>query len=172
MSINVRRAIPEDTGQILALVRELAEYEKCPDQAKATHADLHRAIFGEPSADDRGAGVAECLMGEIDGRVQGIALYFMNYSSWTGKAGVYLEDLFVRPSARGSGLGTSLLSALAKIAVERGCPRLEWSVLNWNTPAIGFYESLGAKAMSEWTVFRLSGEALLGLANRTTSGAR
>ncbi|MBC7771800.1 MAG: GNAT family N-acetyltransferase [Pyrinomonadaceae bacterium] len=169
MSITLRQATPADTADILALVRELAEYEKCPDQAKATHEDLQRAMFGAPSASDRCAGVAECLMGEIDGRVQGIALYFMNFSSWTGKPGVYLEDLFVRPAARGSGLGKALLARLAKIAVDRGCPRLEWSVLNWNESAIGFYQSLGAKAMNEWTVYRLSGEALERMAK--SSGA-
>lgn len=165
MKITLRQATPADTADILALVRELAEYEKCPDQAKATHQDLQRAMFGAPSASDPCAGVAECVMGEIDGRVQGIALYFMNFSSWTGKPGLYLEDLFVRPAARGSGLGTALLARLAKIAVDRGCPRMEWSVLDWNTSAVGFYESLGAKAMSEWTVFRLSGEALQRMAS-------
>jgi GNAT superfamily N-acetyltransferase len=158
--IVLRPATESDIPQILALIRELAEYEKAPDEAKATVAQVRRALFGDTSREGKGAGVAECVMGELDGQVQGMALFFMNYSTWTGQPGIYLEDLFVRPAMRGRGLGGALLRHLAKIAVTRGCTRLEWSVLDWNTPAIEFYKHLGAIPMDEWTVYRLKGEAL------------
>lgn len=145
-----------------SLIRELAEYEKSPEQAVATDAMLHQNLFGD-TLPGRGP-IAECLIGEIDGVAQGLALTFMNYSTWTGRPGVYLEDLFVRPAARGMGLGRALLAEVAAGAVARGCVRVEWSVLDWNAPAIEFYKALGAKAMSEWTVFRISGEALSRLA--------
>jgi len=172
MPITLRRATPADIPEILALVRELAEYEREPQAAVATPELMHRALFGEASVDSKGASVAECIMGEIDGRVQGMALFFMNFSTWKGKAGIYLEDLFVRPASRGKGLGKALLSHLAGIAVERGCPRFEWAVLDWNEPAIGFYRSLGAVPMSEWTVFRLGGESLERLAAEGRAVAR
>jgi GNAT superfamily N-acetyltransferase len=146
---------------ILALIRELAEYERAPEEAVATPELITRHLFGEGFG--RGP-TAECLIGEIDGRAEGMALFFHNFSTWLGKPGVYLEDLFVRPRARGRGLGKALLVHVAKIARERGCGRLEWAVLDWNEPAIGFYKSLGATAMDEWTVYRVSGEGLERLA--------
>lgn len=158
--IVLRPATEGDIPEILALIRELAEYEKAPDEAKATPEQIRRALFGDAKRDGKGAGVAECVMGEIDGQVQGVALYFMNFSTWTGQPGIYLEDLFVRPASRGRGLGGALLKHLAKIAVTRKCTRLEWSVLDWNTPAIEFYKHLGAIPMDEWTVYRLRGQAL------------
>lgn len=138
-----------------ALIRELAEYERDPGAAQATDADLHAALFG-----DGDRPVAECLIGEVDGEAQGMALFFTSFSTWTGRPGIYLEDLFVRPGARGRGLGKALLAAVAQIAVERGCRRVEWSVIDWNEPAIGFYKTLGARPMDQWTVWRVDGEAL------------
>lgn len=152
-TLAVRPATPADVPFILALIRELAEYERAPQEARATPDLLHDALFGPRPA-------CEALVGEIDGTPQGIAVFFHNFSTWTGRRGVYLEDLFVRPAARGAGLGQALLRRVAAIAVERGCPRMEWLVIDWNTPAIGFYESLGAKPLAEWTIHRLSGEAL------------
>lgn len=156
-SISVRPAVRGDVPLILQLVRDLAEYEKSSEQVVATTESLERFLFG--SGYGRGP-VVEALIGEIDGQPQGFALYFSNFSTWLATSGIYLEDLFVRPAARGAGLGRALLAELARIAVARGCGRLEWSVLNWNTSAIGFYEKLGARPQSEWTVFRLSGAAL------------
>jgi GNAT superfamily N-acetyltransferase len=152
----IRPATPADIPLILSLIRELADYEKAPDQACATPALLSRALF--PSAPD--SHHAECLIGELDGSPQGFALFFTNFSTWTGRPGIYLEDLFVRPAARGKGLGKALLTRLAAIAHSRGCARLEWAVLDWNTPAIDFYKALGATPMEEWTTFRVTGEAL------------
>src|SRR4051812_11624791 len=160
--LSVRAAKPDDIPLILALVRELALYEKAPEQVTATEETLRRNLFGEGFG--RGP-VAECVIGELDGAAQGFALFFMNFSTWLAKPGLYLEDLFVRPEVRGRGLGRALLGHLAKTAVERGCGRFEWSVLDWNTPAIGFYTALGAKPMDEWTVFRMTGEALERLAD-------
>lgn len=159
-SIAIRGAEPGDIGLILSFVRELAEYERAPEQAVATPEQMRRALFGDPAVDGRGAGVAECVIGLLDGEPQGFALFFHNFSTWSGRPGVYLEDLFVRPSARGSGLGRALLVHLAKIAVDRGCGRFEWSVLDWNEPALGFYRSLGAELMKEWIIHRVSGVAL------------
>jgi GNAT superfamily N-acetyltransferase len=154
---STRPAAPADIPLILALIRELADYERAPEQAVATDELLHRHLFG----DGLGRGpTAECLIGELDGRPEGFALFFHNFSTWLGKPGLYLEDLFVRPAARGRGLGKALFQRVAAIALERGCPRLEWSVLDWNTPAIGFYTSMGARPMDEWTVYRLTGPAL------------
>ncbi len=135
------------------MIRELAEYEREPQSAEATVPMITEALFGAKPA-------CEALMGEVDGGVQGFALFFHNFSTWKGRRGVYLEDLYVRPAARGAGLGKALFGAVAKIAVQRGCPRMEWSVLDWNTPAIEFYKRMGAVAMSEWTVHRLTGDAL------------
>jgi GNAT superfamily N-acetyltransferase len=160
----IRPATPADIPEILALIRELADYEKEPASAVATHADLHRALFGTSDVDGKGAGIAECLLAEQGGAIGGFALFFMNFSTWTGKPGIYLEDLFVRPALRGHGLGKALLVILAQIAVQRGCARMEWSVLDWNTPAIEFYRSLGAVAMDGWTVNRVTGPALQRLA--------
>ena len=154
-SISIRPAAPTDIPLILQLVRELAEYERAPEQAVATPELMRRALFGDPARDGRGAGIAECVIGEIDRIPQGLALWFHNFSTWTGKPGIYLEDLFVRPAARGKGLGKALFLHLAEIARQRGCGRYEWAVLDWNTPAIDFYKSMGANAMDEWTVYRM-----------------
>ncbi len=153
---SIRPATRADLPLILSLIRELAEYERDPGAVVATEQLLEQNLFDAP---DQPA-VASCVIGEIDGAPQGFALYFFNFSTWLGRPGLYLEDLFVRPSARGAGLGKALLLHLARIAVERGCGRMEWSVLDWNEPAIGFYKKLGAKPMDEWTVFRLTGDAL------------
>lgn len=157
MTLRIRPATPDDVGLILSLIRELAEYEREPASAVATPELIRLHLFGEGLG--RGPS-AECVIGEVDGAAQGFALFFHNYSTWIGKPGMYLEDLFVRPAARGAGLGKALLAHVARIAVERGCERFEWAVLDWNEPAIGFYERLGAKPMSEWTTFRLAGDAL------------
>lgn len=166
MPITLREATPADVPLIGAFIRELAEYERAPHLAQATDAQLHCALFGEPRRDDPASGIAECLIGEIDGVAQGLALYFHHFSTWTGRAGLYLEDLFVRPPARGKGLGAALFNALARIAVDRGCARMEWSVIDWNEPAIGFYKSKGAIAQDQWTIWRLSGEALSAVARQ------
>ncbi len=153
----VRPATPNDIPEILAFIRELAEYEREPAAAVATHADLLRDGFSEPRR-------FHCLIAESDGEPAGFALYFYAYSTWRGHAGIYLEDLFVRPAFRGKGIGKALLASVAAIAVAEGCPRFEWAVLNWNTPAIDFYQSVGAEPMSDWTTMRLSGDALASLA--------
>ncbi|MGP9020103.1 GNAT family N-acetyltransferase [Streptomyces sp. BR1] len=150
----IRTATPADIPVIHAMVRELAEYEKCLDDAKATEEQLHEALFGEHPA--AFAHIAET----DDGEPAGFALWFLNFSTWRGVHGIYLEDLYVRPDRRGGGHGKALLTELARICVERGYGRLEWSVLNWNTPSIAFYESLGARPQDEWTVYRLADEAL------------
>ncbi|MEJ8635795.1 GNAT family N-acetyltransferase [Streptomyces sp. MS2.AVA.5] len=152
----IREATPADVPEILAMIRELAEYEKAPQEARATPEQVHAALFGErPGAY---AHIAEA----DDGEVVGFALWFLNFSTWTGVQGLYLEDLFVRPD-RGGGYGKALLSELARICGERGYERLEWSVLDWNAPSISFYEALGARPQDEWTVYRLTGEALKSL---------
>ena len=155
--LQIRPATPADIPQILAFIRELAEYEKEPQAAVATEADLLRDGFSEPRR-------FHCLIASSAGQPAGFALFFFNYSTWRGHAGVYLEDLFVRPSFRGKGIGKALLASVAAAAVAEGCPRLEWAVLDWNTPAIDFYRSVGAIPMSEWTTMRVSGEALPALA--------
>lgn len=151
----IRAATPADVPRILDLVRELAVYEKEPDAVAATEADFHRALFPSDGAPSTFAHVAE-----VDGRVVGCAIWFLSFSTWTGTNGIWLEDLYVTPEHRGSGLGQALLATLASICVERGYHRLEWWVLDWNTPSIGFYESIGAIAQDEWTRFRLDGPAL------------
>lgn len=153
MSVTTRFAEPSDLPLIARFIRDLAEYERLAHEVRFEEAVLGERLFGARP-------YAEVLIGEIDGTPNGFALFFHNFSTFEGKPGVYLEDLFVRPEARGSGLGKALLSALAQIAIERDCARLEWSVLNWNDPAIQFYKKLGAKAMDEWTVFRVDGDAL------------
>jgi GNAT superfamily N-acetyltransferase len=150
----IRPAKPEDVAEIHAMVRELADYEKSLDQAKATPEQLHDALFGERPA------VFAHIAEDAAGRVLGFALWFLNYSTWTGVHGIYLEDLYVRPAARGTGYGKALLAQLARICVERGYQRLEWSVLDWNEPALAVYRSQGAVPMDEWTVHRLTGDAL------------
>lgn len=165
-AISLRPATTEDIPLILQLIRELAEYEKAPEQAIATPESIRAALFGTLHGRSP---LAECIIGELDGQAQGLALFFLNYSTWTGKPGMYLEDLFVRPSARGAGLGKALLMHLAKIAFVRGCTRFEWAVLDWNTPAIDFYKAMGAIPMDEWTVYRLSGGALQRLASSAST---
>ncbi|MFI5686738.1 GNAT family N-acetyltransferase [Streptomyces sp. NPDC051636] len=154
----IRAATPADVPVIHALIRELAEYEKAPQEAKASPEQLREALFGE-----RPAVFAHMAVDDSTGETAGFALWFLNFSTWRGVHGLYLEDLYVRPQARGGGHGRALLAELARICVERGYGRLEWSVLDWNRPAIGFYESLGARPQDEWTVYRLTGEALAAL---------
>ena len=156
--LSIRPATVDDVPLIRQLIAELAEYERLADAAAATDDDLRAQLFGAQPA-------AEVLIGEIDGQAAGFALFFHNFSTFLGKRGLYLEDLFVRPAFRGSGLGKHLMAALARIAVQRDCGRFEWSVLDWNAPAIGFYRSLGAVGMDEWTVQRLEGDALRALAS-------
>ncbi|MBM7436768.1 GNAT family N-acetyltransferase [Streptomyces sp. HB132] len=151
----IRVATLEDVPAVHAMVRELAEYEKALDEANATVEQLREALFGE-----RPAAYAHVAVSDDDGEVVGFALWFLNFSTWRGVHGVYLEDLYVRPERRGGGYGKALLRELARICVERGYGRLEWSVLDWNAPSIAFYESLGARPQSEWTVYRLHGGAL------------
>ena len=153
MTPTIRPATPDDLPLIAQLIRDLAEYEKLAHEVRFDDAALAKKLFGERP-------YAEVVIGEIDGMAMGFALFFHNFSTFEGRPGIYLEDLFVRPEARGSGLGKALLSHLAMLAVERDCARLEWSVLDWNAPAIGFYRALGAKAMDEWTVMRVDGDAL------------
>lgn len=157
----IRPAQVADVTTIHDLICDLATYERARDEVKATPDQLRTALFGPAPA-------AYALVAEVDGQVVGFALYFLSYSTWEGVHGLYLEDLYVRPGHRGSGLGTALLSSLAAIAVARGYTRVEWSVLDWNTPSIEFYRSLGAVAMDEWTRFRLTDETLSQLATRRT----
>jgi GNAT superfamily N-acetyltransferase len=156
-AITIRAALAEDVPRINDLIRELAEYERAADQAIASAEDLRAALFASQPA----------LFGHValcDDEVVGFALWFINYSTWVGKHGIYLEDLYVTPQMRGRGAGKALLAELAAICVRRGYGRLDWWVLDWNEPAIGFYRSIGAEAMSEWTVYRLSGKSLADLA--------
>ncbi|MEU1533782.1 GNAT family N-acetyltransferase [Streptomyces fagopyri] len=155
----IRTATPADVPVIHAMVRELAEYEKVPDEARATPAQLREALFGEHPA-------AFAHLAEEAGEVVGFALWFLNFSTWRGVHGIYLEDLYVRPQARGGGHGKALLTELARICVARGYERLEWSVLDWNRPSIEFYEALGARPQDEWTVYRLTDGALRELGSR------
>jgi GNAT superfamily N-acetyltransferase len=151
--LQIRNAGPEDVGLILSFVRKLAEYEKLTHQVQATEEMLGETMFGARR-------VAECVFAEWDGEAVGFALFFHNYSTFLGRPGIYLEDLFVDPPHRGQGIGKALLAHVARVAVERGCGRLDWSVLDWNEPSIGFYKSLGARPLAEWTTYRMTGEAL------------
>ena len=153
----IRPARPGDVAAIHRLVGQLADYEKSLDDVAATEDDLRRSLFGAQPA-------VFAHVAEHDGAVAGFALWFLNYSTWTGRHGIYLEDLFVTPELRGHGYGKALLAELARICVDRGYARLEWSVLDWNEPAIGFYRKLGAQPNQGWTVYRLSGQALQELA--------
>ena len=155
--LHIRTAQPNDVALILALIGELADYEKLSDQVVADPAQLAEHLFGQRP-------FAEVLIGEVDGEAAAFALFFHNYSTFLGKPGLYLEDLYVRPAARGAGLGKALLGSLAGLALERGCGRLEWSVLDWNEPALGFYQRLGARPLDDWTQYRLTGPALQALA--------
>jgi GNAT superfamily N-acetyltransferase len=157
VSLSIRSATPADLPLIAELIRALAEYEKLAHEVRFEEAVLGEKLFGPRP-------YAEVLIGEVDGVAQGFALFFHNFSTFEGKPGIYLEDLFVRPEARGVGLGKALLVELARLALERDCARLEWWVLDWNEPSIGFYKSLGARPMDEWTVMRVDGEALGALA--------
>ncbi len=153
----IRPATPADVGTILRFVRDLAAFEREPDAVEATEETLTEALFGaQPAAE---AVIAEDATGPL-----GFALFFHNFSTWTGRRGLYLEDLYVTPDARGQGVGTALLRHLAALALERGCGRFEWSVLDWNADAIAFYRRMGAVGQDEWTVQRVSGEALRRLA--------
>jgi len=149
----IRRAVKEDAPRILALIKDLAEYEKAPNEAIATIEQIEETIFSANPT-------AYCHVAEVDGQVIGIAIWFLNYSTWLGKPGIYLEDLYVDPSYRGQGHGLAFLKTLATICVERGYERFQWWVLDWNEPSIEFYKSIGAVAMDEWTIYRVSGEAL------------
>jgi GNAT superfamily N-acetyltransferase len=153
MATTIRAATPADVPLILDLIRALALYERAPEAAIATEADLLRDGFG-PNP------FYFCLIAEHNGNAAGFAFYFFDYSTWLGRPGIYLEDLFVYPELRGLGIGKALLKKVAAIAVEKGCARLKWSVLDWNTPAIDFYRAMGAELMDEWTNVRVTGEAL------------
>jgi GNAT superfamily N-acetyltransferase len=148
---------------IMGFVRELATFEKAPEQVTSTEATMHEALFGARPA-------AEAIIAELDGDVVGMAVFYHNFSTWTGVRGIWLDDLYVTPAARGSGAGRALLSHLAGIAVDRGCARFEWWVLDWNVRAIEFYRKVGAEPMDEWTAQRMSGDALLRLAGRDPAG--
>ncbi|MFA6123128.1 N-acetyltransferase family protein [Sphingomonas sp.] len=154
---HIRPATPADVPLILHLVHELAAFERESDKVVATEPLLQDALFGPHPA-------AEAVVAELDGKPVGMALFFHNFSTWTGWRGLYLEDLYVTPEARGSGVGKALLKHLAALAVARGCTRFEWSVLDWNEKAIAFYRSMGALPMEEWTVYRVTGDALAALA--------
>ncbi|MBU1375944.1 MAG: GNAT family N-acetyltransferase [Alphaproteobacteria bacterium] len=164
MSVTVRVATVADAPLILTFIRELAEYERLLHEVEATEADIRRDLFGENPR-------SFCEIAEHDGQPVGFALWFYNYSTFRGRAGIYLEDLFVRPEARGEGAGKALLARLARRCVDAELGRLEWAVLNWNTPSIEFYDSLGASAKTEWTVRRLDGEALARLAESEVATA-
>jgi GNAT superfamily N-acetyltransferase len=155
-NFHIRPATVEDVPVVLALIRELAEYEKLLHDVVATEVLVEQALFGPKP-------VAECALACVNEGPIGFALYFHNYSTFRGRAGLYLEDLFVRPDHRGQGIGEALLRYLARLAVERGCARMEWAVLNWNKRAIEFYERMGAVGIRDWTVFRVSDEALVRL---------
>ena len=155
--LSIEPARPEDAGLIVALVRELADYERLLDQVVLHEGDVVRDLFGPRP-------YAEAVIARTGGEPVGFALWFHNYSTFAGRPGLYLEDLFVRPAFRGRGYGEALLRHLARIALDRGCARFEWAVLDWNEPALAFYRKLGAVPMDEWTVQRVSGDALVALA--------
>ena len=157
-SPQVREANPEDSALILHFINGLAIYEKLAEEVETNEAMITETLFGDNPK-------AFCLIGEIDDEPVGFAIYFYNYSTWKGKYGIYLEDLFVSPEHRGKGAGKALLVHIAGIAVKNNCGRFEWSVLDWNTPSIEFYESLGARAMEGWDIYRVDGENLEKLAN-------
>ncbi|PSB03538.1 GNAT family N-acetyltransferase [Merismopedia glauca CCAP 1448/3] len=152
----IRFAQPSDVPILLELIEELAEYEKLTHEVVATEEILHASLFGDKK-------VAEAILGYYQGKPVSFAVFFANMSTFLGRSGIYLEDLYVKPEMRGQGIGKAMLSSVAKLAAERNCGRLEWSVLDWNQPAIAFYQKLGAVPMSEWTVFRLTGQALTDL---------
>jgi GNAT superfamily N-acetyltransferase len=155
--LEIRPGTEDDVPLILSLIRELAEYEHLSHEVVATEEMLRDSLFGERR-------VAEVLLGYLDGEPAGFALFFHNFSTFLGRPGIYLEDLYVRPEFRGAGVGRAMLVRLARLARERDCGRLEWSVLDWNEPAIGFYKRLGASPVSGWTIYRVTGDALAELA--------
>ena len=158
-SVQIRPATERDAALILEMIRALAEYEKLSHAVTATEQTVRESLFGaRPDA--------EVVIASVDGQPAGFALFFYNYSTFLAQKGLYLEDLFVKPEQRGAGVGRALLQHLARIAVDRQCGRFEWSVLDWNEPAIGFYKKLGAVPMDEWTIFRVTGDALTRLAGR------
>lgn len=151
--MKIRAARRDDATTIIQLIKDLAEYEKAPDQVEASEKEILATIFAtDPKV--------FCDLVEVDGEIAGMAIWFLNYSTWQGKHGIYLEDLYIRPEFRGRGFGKALLQHLASICIERGYGRFQWWVLDWNSPAIEFYRSIGAEAMSEWTVYRVSGQEL------------
>jgi GNAT superfamily N-acetyltransferase len=159
----IRFARKEDTPRIHTLIKDLALYEKAPLEAKATLEQIEESLFSEDPH-------AFCHVVEVDGTVVGISIWFLNYSTWLGKPGIYLEDLYIDPAYRGKGFGLALLKELAKICIERNYERLQWWVLDWNEPSIEFYKSLGAEPMDEWTVYRVSGDALKKLGSSINRG--
>ena len=160
-SVVLRTATETDVPTILELIEALADYERLRDQCVATEERLRATLFGAVP-------MAEVVLAEADGQVAGFALFCGNYSTFLAKPGIWLEDLFVRPEFRGDGIGKRLLAHLAQLAIERDCGRVEWAVLDWNTPSIGFYESIGARGATEWTTFRLAGDAITALAASVT----
>ncbi len=159
MNLNIRKATEDDIPLLLSLIRNLAEYEKLLSEVVTTELELRESLFSDNPA-------AESLIGEYDGEPVGFAIFFHNFSTFMGKRGLYLEDLFIKPEFRGNGFGKAMLIRLAQIAEERNCGRFEWAVLDWNESAIGFYKKLGALPLEDWRVFRLTGEALQNLANQ------
>ncbi len=158
----IRSARPADVPAIARLIRELADYERAPNEAIATEDGLREVLFGNERA-------AHVLLALENGEAVGFAVYFFNFSTWLGRPGLYLEDLFVKPTIRGKGYGRALLVRLAQIAHEKKCGRMEWAVLDWNEPAIGFYKKLGAKPMDDWTVFRLTSDGIAQLAQGSST---
>ena len=156
--MNIRPAQQDEVGIVLQLIHDLALYEKAPNEVEATEKELLETIFVNNAR-------VFCDVVEVNGEIAGMAIWFLNYSTWQGKHGIYLEDLFIKPEFRGKGYGKSLLQHLAKVCDERGYGRFQWWVLDWNSPAIEFYKSLGAVAMDEWTVYRVSGDPLKKLGN-------
>ncbi|WP_050628413.1 GNAT family N-acetyltransferase [Bradyrhizobium viridifuturi] len=160
MSLTIRRARPDEAGLVFSLVRELADYEKLLHEVHASEAEIAEALFGESPR-------LFCDIAEWNGEPAGFAVWFVNFSTFAGRHGIYLEDLFVRPALRGKGIGKALLVHLAKYCLANGWSRLQWAVLDWNAPSIAFYKSLGAAMMDDWTICRVSGEALSALAHGT-----
>jgi GNAT superfamily N-acetyltransferase len=163
-TLRIEPARAEEAGEILAMIKALAAYERLSDRVVATEASLRESLFGDRPA-------AEVVFARVGGENVGFALFFHNYSTFLGRRGLYLEDLFVKPEHRGRGYGRALLAHLARLSVERGCGRVEWVVLDWNSPALAFYRSLGAESLDDWRVFRLTGEGLRRLAEDSRGGA-
>lgn len=159
MTLTIRPAAPGDAATVLRFARELATFEREPDAVVTTEAMMHEALFGAKP-------MAEALIAEVVGEAVGFAVFYHTFSTWTGRRGIWLDDLYITPDARGSGAGKALLKELAGICLDRDCARFEWWVLDWNEPAIGFYRSIGATAMDEWTTQRVDGDALVKLAGR------